>query len=46
LPQVRLGGLILADHAAIAQDYFQTVPTYLQLDTLFLGRFAITLKKR
>jgi predicted O-methyltransferase YrrM len=46
LPLVRPGGLIMADNVAMAQDYIQAVTTDPQLDTVFFGRFAVTLKKR
>jgi len=46
LPLVRPGGLIMADNVEIAQDYVQAVTTDPQLDTVFFGRFAVTLKKR
>ena len=46
LPLVRPGGLINADNVAMAQDYVQAVTTDPQLDTVFFGRFSVTLKKR
>ena len=46
LPLVRPGGLIMADNVAMAQDYVQAVTTDPQLDTVFFGRFSVTLKKR
>jgi hypothetical protein len=46
LPLVRPGGLIMADNVAMAEDYIQAVTTDPQLDTVFFGRFAVTLKKR
>ncbi len=46
LPLVRPGGLIMADNVEMAQDYVQAVTTDPQLDTIFVGRFAVTLKKR
>ena len=46
LPLVRPGGLITADNVAMAPDYIKAVTTDPQLDTVFFGRFAVTLKKR
>jgi caffeoyl-CoA O-methyltransferase len=46
LPLVRPGGLITADNVAMAPDYVKAVTTDAQLDTVFFGRFAVTLKKR
>lgn len=46
LPLVRSGGLIAADNIAMAPDYVKAVTTDPQLDTVFFGRFAVTLKKR
>jgi predicted O-methyltransferase YrrM len=46
LPLVRPGGLIAADNVAMAEDYIKAVTTDPQLDTVFFGRFAVTLKKR
>jgi len=46
LPLVRPGGLIAADNVAMAPDYVKAVTTDPQLDTVFFGRFAVTLKKR
>jgi caffeoyl-CoA O-methyltransferase len=46
LPLVRPGGLIMADNVAMAQDYIRAITTDPQLDTVFFGRFAVTLKKR
>ncbi len=46
LPLVRPGGLIMADNVAMAQGYVQAVTTDPQLDTVFFGSFAVTLKKR
>ena len=46
LPLVRPGGLITADNVAMAPDYVKAVTTDPQLDTVFFGRFAVTLKKR
>jgi caffeoyl-CoA O-methyltransferase len=46
LPLVRPGGLIAADNVAMAPDYIKAVTTDPQLDTVFFGRFAVTLKKR
>ena len=45
LPLVRPGGLIAADNVAMAPDYIKAVTTDPQLDTVFFGRFAVTLKK-
>ncbi len=46
LPLVRPGGLIAADNIQMAPDYAQAVTTDPQLETIFFGRFAVTLKKR
>lgn len=46
LPLVRPGGLIAADNVAMAPDYVKAVTTDPALDTVFFGRFAVTLKKR
>jgi predicted O-methyltransferase YrrM len=46
LPLVRPGGLIAADNIAMAPDYVKAVTTDPQLDTVFFGRFAVTMKKR
>jgi predicted O-methyltransferase YrrM len=46
LPRVRPGGLITADNVGMAPDYVKAVTTNPQLDTVFFGRFAVTLKKR
>ena len=46
LPLVRPGGLITADNIAMAPEYVKAVTTDPQLDTVFFGRFAVTLKKR
>ena len=46
LPLVRPGGLITADNIAMAPDYVKAVTTDPQLDTVFFGRFAVTMKKR
>jgi predicted O-methyltransferase YrrM len=46
LPLVRPGGLIAADNVAMAPDYVTAVTTDPKLDTVFFGRFAVTLKKR
>ena len=46
LPLVRPGGLITADNVAMAPDYIKAVTTDPRLDTVFFGRFAVTLKKR
>ena len=43
---MRPGGLITADNVAMAPDYVKAVTTDPQLDTVFFGRFAVTLKKR
>ena len=46
LPLLRPGGLIAADNIAMAPDYVTAVTTDPQLDTVFFGRFAVTMKKR
>jgi predicted O-methyltransferase YrrM len=46
LPLVRPGGLIAADNIGSAPDYAKAVTTDPHLETLFFGRFAVTLKKR
>ena len=46
LPLVRPGGLIAADNVAMAPEYLKAVTTDPQLDTVFFGRFAVTMKKR
>ncbi len=46
LPLLRPGGLIMADNVAMAEDYVKAITTDPQLDTVFFGRFAATLKKR
>src|SRR5512136_1554566 len=46
LPLVRPGGLITADNVGTAPDYVKAVTTDPRLDTVFFGRFAVTLKKR
>jgi caffeoyl-CoA O-methyltransferase len=46
LPLVRPGGLITADNVGAAPDYVKAVTTDPQLDTVFFGRFAVTMKKR
>ncbi len=46
LPLVRPGGLITADNVGSAPDYVKAVTTDPKLDTVFFGRFAVTLKKR
>lgn len=46
LPLVRPGGLIAADNVAMAPDYVKAVTVDPQLETVFFGRFAVTLKKR
>jgi hypothetical protein len=38
--------LRLADNVAMAEDYVNAITTDPQLDTVFFGRFAATLKKR
>ena len=40
------GGLIAADNISSAPDYVKAVTTDPRLDTVFFGRFAITMKKR
>jgi predicted O-methyltransferase YrrM len=46
LPLLRPGGLVMADNVAMAEDYVNTITTDPQLDTVFFGRFAVTLRKR
>lgn len=46
LPLVRPGGLIAADNIAMAPEYVKAVTTDPQLETVFFGRFAVTMKKR
>ncbi len=46
LPLVRPGGLITADNIERAPDYAKAVTTDPRLDTVFFGRFAVTMKKR
>lgn len=46
LPLVRPGGLIMADNVAMVDDYIEATTTDPQLDTVFFGRFSVTLKKR
>lgn len=46
LPLVRPGGLIAADNIAMAPEYAKAVTTDPRLDTVFFGRFAVTMKKR
>ena len=46
LPLLRPGGLIAADNIGSAPDYVQAVTTDPRLDTVFFGRFAVTMKKR
>jgi predicted O-methyltransferase YrrM len=46
LPLVRPGGLIAADNIGSAPDYVTAVTTDPRLDTVFFGRFAVTMKKR
>lgn len=46
LPLVRPGGLIMADNVAMVDDYIKATTTDPQLDTVFFGRFSVTLKKR
>jgi len=46
LPLVRPGGVIAADNIGTAPDYARAVTTSPQLETVFFGRFAVTLKKR
>ena len=46
LPLVRAGGLIAADNISSAPDYAKAITTDPKLDTVFFGRFAVTLKKR
>lgn len=42
---VRPGGIIAADNVGSAPDYVRTVTTEPEFDTVFFGRFAVTLKK-
>ena len=46
LPLTRPGGLIMADNVAMAEDYVEAITADPQLDTVFFGRFSVTLKKR
>lgn len=46
LPLVRPGGLIAADNIGSAPDYAKAVTSDTRLDTVFFGRFAVTMKKR
>lgn len=46
LPLVRPGGLVTADNIEMAPDYVRAVTTDPALDTVFFGRFAVTMKKR
>ncbi len=46
LPLLRPGGLIAADNVAMAPEYLSADTTDPQLDTVFFGRFAVTLRKR
>jgi caffeoyl-CoA O-methyltransferase len=46
LPLVRPGGLIAADNIQSAPDYAKAITTDPNLETVFFGRFAVTLKKR
>jgi len=47
LPQVRPGGLILAHNLnMLGPDYIQPVTTSADLETLYIGDFGVTLKKR
>jgi caffeoyl-CoA O-methyltransferase len=46
LPLIRAGGLIAADNIGSAPDYVRAVTTDPNLETVFFGRFAVTLKKR
>ena len=46
LPLVRPGGLILADNVEMAPDYIQAITTDPQVETVFFGSLAVTLKKR
>ncbi len=46
LPLVRPGGLITADNIERARDYAKAVTADPRLDTVFFGRFAVTMKKR
>ncbi len=42
---VRPGGIIAADNVAMAPDYIEAVTTDPEFDTIFFGRFSVTLKK-
>jgi caffeoyl-CoA O-methyltransferase len=42
---LRPGGLIAADNVAMAPDYIEAVTTDPEFDTMFFGRFSVTLKK-
>lgn len=42
---VRPGGIIAADNVARAPEYVKAVTTDPEFDTIFFGRFAVTLKK-
>jgi caffeoyl-CoA O-methyltransferase len=46
LPLIRPGGLIAADNIQSAPDYARAITTDPKLETVFFGRFAVTLKKR
>lgn len=46
LPLVRPGGLILADNVPAAEGYHDAVTTNPELETVFVGDFGLTLKKR
>jgi caffeoyl-CoA O-methyltransferase len=42
---VRPGGIVAADNVAMAPDYIEAVTTDPEFDTIFFGRFSVTLKK-
>jgi caffeoyl-CoA O-methyltransferase len=42
---LRPGGIIAADNVAMAPDYIEAITTNPELETMFFGRFSVTLKK-
>jgi predicted O-methyltransferase YrrM len=42
---LRPGGILAADNVAMAPDYIEAVTTDREFDTMFFGRFSVTLKK-
>jgi predicted O-methyltransferase YrrM len=46
LPSVRQGGLMVAGNIGMAPDYAKVTTTRRNLETVFFGKMAITLKKR